>query len=441
MLKKCLVFALVFTVAYGAHAQTTAPAQSVTLSPAQVTIQTAAPPAEAATDLPSLCADAPLFGDLSAFLLTPGGTTQVVFNGESRSVPGTAAVYDAEQPWASPAICSLTPIQPTNVAAFSPSGVAFTPNLWQYELDAVNIATVVQLPLEAASQPGRWRLAASTVLGRHEIGVQVPVVAQPLIVDGTSRYNLAPAPTPIVDDNRLLVAGFRPNERVVLIDTANEGEALLPADTTGALLLDGAVVPNVYIGENGTYLATSPVEGVGAVTFTTPQEAQQVIFDLYWGQNGLALNLGPIPEQPILEITPAPEQGGQEVVVGPDQPMGGPELQPGAESEQGGVETVVIPVEPTEEPGTGGPLVLLPIANFTATTAAPSTTLRAGPSTAAPALGTIARGERILLIGRNADGTWVRLNGDAERWVNVRDLIPFGDVRALDVVAVDDAAG
>ena len=73
-----------------------------------------------------------------------------------------------------------------------------------------------------------------------------------------------------------------------------------------------------------------------------------------------------------------------------------------------------------------------------ATVASTTANVRSGPSTAYPVVATLQKGDAVDIIGKNADGTWVRIElaGQSQAWVSVSILTVNIDLAKVDLVAV-----
>ncbi|WP_298980619.1 helix-turn-helix domain-containing protein [Caldilinea sp.] len=143
-----------------------------------------------------------------------------------------------------------------------------------------------------------------------------------------------------------------------------------------------------------------------------------------------ALPTNLIAPQPVVENNPAESSGATNPDAQPQSsvpstaPVGGADAASAAAAQAGQQDATQPPAAPSSESASGAVnlLALLPTPTPapTAPTAAPArvitaANLRQGPSTEFPIVGGAVEGQEILLVGRNADGSWYRLDNGA--WI------------------------
>lgn len=143
-----------------------------------------------------------------------------------------------------------------------------------------------------------------------------------------------------------------------------------------------------------------------------------------------ALPTNLIAPQPVVENNPAESGGATNPDAQPQsltpstEPVGGVDVAPAVAAQAAPQDATQPPAAPVSESASGAVslLTLLPTPTPTPTvpTAAPArvitaANLRQGPSTDFPIVGGAVEGQEILLVGRNADGSWYRLDNGA--WI------------------------
>jgi uncharacterized protein YraI len=218
---------------------------------------------------------------------------QVYGSGETMVVDALSPIEQGNyrRPELLPAVCASDIIDASEATAISPTGEQEAPAIELIEWET-GTASQVQLPLPAYAQPGEWTLQVRD----FEITLDVRIPDEPSILADK-----------MLSWEQFIIAGFDPQERVVLLPYYHTDDGSLEVDVVTVemdehaaavvTLPRSAIYITAILGENG--FAWSRSIGYPSLSVSnfviSPEDSAQILWDIIWGGETVDLSTWTCP--------------------------------------------------------------------------------------------------------------------------------------------------